>query len=178
VATDIAASNGDAALFNELQRTYETATDPQRQEDALHLLARFRDPELQRRSLQYAVSGKVRNQDATFQLMIPMRDPATRGEAWDFISQNWDKVQAEFTTAMGGYLISGTGSFCSAEKRGEIEQFFASHPVAASSHSLQRAKDDIDACIELRSDQEPKLAEWVATLKPIEHASAAAADRQ
>ena len=37
VATDIAASNGDAALFNELQHTYETASDPQRQEDALRL---------------------------------------------------------------------------------------------------------------------------------------------
>ena len=174
VATDIAASNGDAALFNELQHTYETATDPQRQEDALRLLARFHDPELQRRSLEFAVSGKVRNQDATFQLMIPMRNAATRDEAWDFIRQNWDKVQAEFTTAMGGYLIGGTGSFCSAEKRGEVEQFFASHPVAASSRSLQRAKDAIDACIELRSDQEPKLAKWVATLKPIEHASAGA----
>jgi aminopeptidase N/puromycin-sensitive aminopeptidase len=180
VATNIAASNGDAALFNELQRTYETATDPQRQENALRLLTRFRNPELERRSLEYAVSGKVRNQDATFQLMIPMRDPETRELAWNFIQQNWDKVQAEFTTAMGGYLISGTGSFCSAEKRGEVDQFFASHPVAASSRSLQRAKDDIDACIELRSDQEPKLAQWVVTLKPIEHASASAgaADRQ
>jgi aminopeptidase N len=174
VATDIAASNGDAALFNELQHTFETATDPQRQEDALHLLARFHDPELQRRSLEYAVSGKVRNQDATFQLMIPMRDPETRDEAWDFIRQNWGKVQAEFTTAMGGYLVGGTGSFCSAEKRGEIDQFFASHLVAASSHSLQRAKDAIDACIELRSNQEPKLAQWIAGGKPAEPASTGA----
>ncbi|MGC1157672.1 MAG: M1 family aminopeptidase [Acidobacteriaceae bacterium] len=168
VATDIAASNGDAALFNELQHTYETASDPQRQEDALRLLARFRDPELQRRSLEYAVSGKVRNQDATFQLMIPMRDPETRELAWSFIQENWGKVQAKFTTAMGGYLIGGTGSFCSVERRGEVEQFFASHPVAASSHSLQRAKDAIQACIELRSDQEPKLAEWVAGEKSTE----------
>ncbi len=180
VATNIAASNGDAALFDKLQQTYETATDPQIQENALRLLGRFRDPELQRRSLEYAVSGKVRNQDATFQLIRPMRDPETRDEAWDFVRQNWDKVQAEFTTAMGGYLVSGTGAFCSAEKRDEVEQFFASHPVAASSHSLQRAKDDIDACIELRSDQEPKLAQWIAGDKPVEHQAAggSAASRQ
>jgi aminopeptidase N len=173
VVSNIAASNGDAALFDKLQRTYETATDPQIQENALRLLALFRDPQLQRRSLEYAVSGKVRNQDAIFQLMLPMRDPETRDEAWDFVRQNWDKVQAQFTTAMGGYLVSGTSSFCSAEKRSEIEQFFSSHPVAASSHSLQRAKDAIDACIELRSDQEPKLARWIAGGKPVEHEAAA-----
>jgi aminopeptidase N/puromycin-sensitive aminopeptidase len=73
---------------------------------------------------------------------------------------------------MGGYLVSGTGAFCSAERRSEIEQFFSSHPVAASSHSLQRAKDAIDACIELRSDQEPKLAQWIAGEKP-EHQAVA-----
>ena len=173
VATNIAASNGDAALFDKLQRTYETATDPQIQENALRLLGRFRDPELQRRSLEYAVSGKVRNQDATFQLILPMRNPETRDEAWDFVRQNWEKVRAEFTTAMGGYLVSGTGAFCTAEKRSEVEQFFTSHPVPASSHSLQRAKDDIDACIELRSDQEPKLAQWIAGEKPVEHEAAA-----
>ena len=161
-AAAIAAENGDTAFFDALQHLYEAANNPQTQEYALRLLAVFRDPDLQRRSLEYAVSGKVRNQDAIFQLLLPMRDPATRAIAWDFMQQNWDKVQAQITTAMGPYLISGAGTFCSEDKKQEMVDFFAKHPIPASDVSLQRAKDAIDDCIQLRTNQGPKLDQWIA----------------
>ena len=160
-AAAIAAENGDAAFFDQLQQVHETANNPQIQDYALRLLALFRNPELQRRSLEYAVSGKVRNQDAIFQLLLPMRDAETRDIAWDFMRQNWDKVQAQITTSMGAYLIGGTGAFCSEDKKQEVVDFFSTHKVAASERSLQRAKDAIDDCIELRSEQGPKLQAWV-----------------
>jgi aminopeptidase N/puromycin-sensitive aminopeptidase len=164
-AAAVAAANGDDAFFDELQRAYETSGNPQIQEYALHLLAQFRNPELQRRSLEYAVSGKVRNQDAIFQFLLPMYHPETRDIAWDFMRQNWDKVQAQITIAMGSYLIGGTGNFCSEEKRQEVVDFFATHKVAASGHALERAQNAIGDCIELRKDQEPKLAQWIAAQK-------------
>jgi aminopeptidase N len=160
-AAAIAAENGDAAFFDQLQHVYETVDNPQVKEYALRLLALFRDPELERRELEYAVSGKVRNQDAIFQILLPMRDAETREVAWDFIRNNWDKVQAQITTAMGGYLVSGAGAFCSEDKKQEAIDFFNAHPVPASGQFLQRAKDAIDDCIELRSDQGPKLQQWV-----------------
>jgi aminopeptidase N len=160
-AAEIAAENGDAAFFDTLQKTYETASNPQIKDYALRLLAVFRNPELEQRSLEYAVSDKVRNQDAIFQLLIPMQQPETRDVAWDFIRNNWDKVQSQITTAMGGYLVSGAGTFCSEEKKQEVVDFFTTHKVAASGTSLQRAKDAIDDCIELRTDQGPKLDQWM-----------------
>jgi aminopeptidase N len=161
-ASAIAAMNGDAAFFDEAQHTYETANNPQIQDYALRLLALFRDPDLERRSLEYAVSGKVRNQDAVFQLLLPMRYPETRPIAWDFIRQNWDKVQAQLTTGVGAYLISGASSFCSEDKKQEAVDFFTAHPVPASGNALQRAKDSIDDCIQLRGLQGPKLQQWIA----------------
>jgi len=161
VAAAIAAQNGDAAYFDTLQHLYETASNPQIREYALRLLSVFRDPELEKRSLEYAVSGKVRNQDAIFQLLIPMQQAETRDVAWDFIRNNWDKVQAQITTAMGGYLVSGAGAFCSEEKKQEAVNFFTAHKVAASGTSLQRATDAIDSCIQLRADQGPKLEQWM-----------------
>ncbi len=106
----IAAHNGDAALFDQLQKIYETSTNPEIQQTALRLLAEFEDPALERRSLDYAVSGKVRNQDAVFQIGIALALPATRDMAWNYVQQNWDKVQAQFTTAMGADLVESTGS--------------------------------------------------------------------
>ena len=159
-AAAIAAENGDAAFFNELQHTFETANNPQIQEQALRYLALFNNPDLQRRSLEFAVSGKVRNQDAIFQLLIPMQRPQTRELAWDFIRNNWDKVKAQFTVTMGAYLVEGSGAFCSEEKKQQVLDFFSTHKVAASDVSLQRAKDAIDNCVELRSTQGPKLQQW------------------
>ncbi|MGC2637631.1 MAG: M1 family metallopeptidase [Acidobacteriaceae bacterium] len=160
-AAAIAAQNGDAAFFDQLQQLYETANNPQIQEYALRLLAVFRNPDLQKRSLEFAVSGKVRNQDAIFELLIPMQQPETRDIAWDFMRNNWDKVQTQITTAMGGYLVQGASTFCSEEKKQEAVEFFTSHKVAASGQSLQRAKDAIDDCIELRTNQGPKLEQWM-----------------
>ena len=158
----IAAENGDAAFFDQLQQIYETSNNPQIQESALRLLARFRNPELQRRALAFAVSGKVRNQDSVLEMAIALRNPATHDVAWDFLRNNWSDVQKQFTTMMGPYLVSATGSFCTAHMRDEVLNFFTTHQVPASGRSLPRVKDNINACIALRADQEPKLKEWVA----------------
>ncbi|MBT9331082.1 M1 family metallopeptidase [Acidipila sp. 4G-K13] len=164
-ALTIAASNGDAALFDRLQKTFEDTSDPQIGEGALRRLVEFRNPELEQRALEYAVSGKVKNQDAAIVLAISLEIPETHDRAWTFIQQSWDKVQAQITTSMGAYLIRGTGYFCSAEKRDEVTSFFAAHKVAASADALTRAGNAISDCIELRSAQEPKLQEWMTGQK-------------
>jgi aminopeptidase N/puromycin-sensitive aminopeptidase len=162
-ALRISATHGDAALFDQLQKLYETSTNPELQEGALRLLARFEDPALVERALNYAVSGKVRNQDAAIQLATPLYNDATRAQAWKFITSNWEKVQAQLTTAMGGRLVGATGNFCSAEERTAMKSFFDAHKVPASDKSLTSALEHIDGCIEFRSLQEPKLKAWIAS---------------
>ena len=164
-AMGIAAINGDSDFYDRLQKVAETSTNPEIQEGSLRLLAEFKDASLEKRSLDYTVSGKVRNQDSVIELLIMLQGSDTRDLAWQYIQQNWPKVQAQLTTSMGGYLVSGTGSFCSAEKRDEVVSFFATHKVPASERALTRAKDQINDCIELRSLQEPNLKEWIAEQK-------------
>ncbi len=162
-AMTIAVRNGDAALFDQLQKIAETSTNPEFQEGALHLLAVFQDPALVQRSLDYAVSGKVRNQDAAIQFAIALHFNETRDQAWKYIQNNWDKVQAQFTTEMGADLVSATGGFCSADARDDVKKFFAGHKVASSDQALKHALEHIDGCIELRTIQEPNLKQWLAT---------------
>jgi aminopeptidase N/puromycin-sensitive aminopeptidase len=161
-ALAIAARNGDAALFDALQKVFETTTNPEAQEGALRLLTQFQDPALVQRSLDYAVSGKVRNQDAAIQFAIALRANETRDQDWQYIKTNWDKVQAQLTTEMGGYLVGSAGSFCSAEARSDVQTFFSSHKVAASGVALKHALEHIDGCIEFRSLQQASFKEWLA----------------
>jgi aminopeptidase N/puromycin-sensitive aminopeptidase len=161
-AVAIAARNGDAAMFDALEKVYETTTNPEFQEGALRLQAQFEDPALLTRALDYAASGKVRNQDAAIQFAIAMGGDETRDVAWKYIQEHWDKVQAQLTTAMGGMLVGSTSGFCSAEGKESVKAFFAAHPVPASDLALRHAVERIDGCIELRQLQEPKLKEWLA----------------
>jgi aminopeptidase N/puromycin-sensitive aminopeptidase len=160
-ALAIDARNGDAALFDQMQKIAETSTNPEFQEGALRLLAQFENPALVQRSLDYAASGKVRNQDAVIQFAIALQIEENREQAWRYIQQNWEKVQAQFTTEMGAILVGSTGSFCSAEGRASVEHFFSTHKVAASDKALKHALESIDGCIELRTLQEPNLKQWL-----------------
>jgi aminopeptidase N/puromycin-sensitive aminopeptidase len=160
-ALTVAARNGDAALFDKLQLAYENETDPEIQNGALRLLARFRDPQLVKRALDFAVSSQVRNQDASTQFVIALRDVETRNQAWDYVKANWDKVHAQLTESMGGYLVSATGSFCSAAARDDVSSFFATHKVAAADVELKHAIEHINGCINFRSEQEQNLKKWL-----------------
>jgi aminopeptidase N/puromycin-sensitive aminopeptidase len=162
VALGIAASNGDETLFNQLLALSKTATNPQQRSNALHALYFFHDPVLEEKALAYAASGQVRNQDAPgfFAMELARRD--TQDVAWQYMTRNWEKVSAQFTTFGGAGAISGVGGFCSADKINEVTTFFAAHKVAASQRTLARAKDQIRDCIDLRTAQEPNLKAWLA----------------
>ncbi len=164
-ALSVAAANGDASLFDQLQQVFESSPDPTRKEQALRLLTLFKQPALTDRAIDYAASGKVRNQDSIFVFAGTLGNPDTHEEAWRHIQASWPKVQAQLTEMMGGYLVGSTGSFCSAEKSEEVQNFFTAHKVPASERALARAKSQIEDCIDLRAAQESNLQSWLAKQK-------------
>ncbi len=161
-AVFIATENGDSHLFDQLQQISKTSNNPEVQTTALFSLANFHDPALLRRALDYATSGQVRNQDSVFLFVMALRNRDTRPIAWDYIQKNWDKVHAQLTTMMGGYLVGATGTFCSAEKGQEVQTFFAAHPVMAAERAIKRATDSIHDCTVLQAAQQPRLTTWLS----------------
>jgi aminopeptidase N/puromycin-sensitive aminopeptidase len=140
----------------------QKANDPGLQDEALELLTRFRDPALIIRTLLYATSGQVRNQDSWVLIAREISQRQTRDVAWPWVQKNWDKVSAQLTTQSGSGLVSATGSFCSVAQRDQVKAFFTAHPVEAADRALAKALENIDACVKLQSIQEPKLKVWLA----------------
>ena len=161
-ALAVAARNGDAALFDQLQKIAETSTNPEIQEGSLRLLPEFEDPALVQRSLDYAASDKVRNQDALIQFAIALQIDATRDIAWKYVKSHWSTVKTLLTPEMGSALVGSTGAFCSVEARDDVTAFFATHKVPAAERTLKHAIEHINGCIELRSLQQPNLDKWLA----------------
>ena len=166
MALQIAAENGDATLFNNLQHVAETSNNPQTAERALGMLAAFEDPALTIRTLEYATSGKVRNQDAVLLLAVPMVHRATQDAAWTWVTTHWPAVSAQLTELNGGAIVGVTSSFCSAEKAAEVKNFFSTHPVHASARTLTRAETAINDCVQFRAAQEANLASWLSAQNP------------
>lgn len=160
-AITIASRNGDAVFYDKVLAASKDSSDPGQQSDALRTLAHFTNPALVTRTLDYAVSGEVRNQDSWIVLAILINDRETRDQTWTYIEQNWDKVHAQFTTNSGVRVVAATGSFCSVNQRDEVKNFFATHKVDASERTLSKAIDSINDCIQLRATQEPSLHQWL-----------------
>ena len=160
----IAAQHGDTALFDLLQHLAETSADPAVQSSSLRLLSHFQDPALEERLLEYAVSGKVRNQDVVYLLVAAFSSYETRGAAWQFVQTHWSQVRSTLTPLSGGALVSAGGFFCSAEKKQEVDNFYATHKFSDSPRPLQIADDNINSCIAVRTAQESKLADWLHSI--------------
>jgi aminopeptidase N/puromycin-sensitive aminopeptidase len=162
VSIALAATTGDTDFYDRILAVSQRSTDPNFQMEALQILTRFRDPALVVRTLAYATSGQVRNQDSWILIAIELNQRETRGVAWPWVQAHWDKVAAQLTTSSGAQLVSATGAFCSVEDRNQVASFFAAHKVEAAERSLAKALDAIDACVRLRQTQEPKLRAWLA----------------
>jgi aminopeptidase N len=160
-ALSVAAQNGDATLFDQFQKVFETDNNPQHAEQALGLLAAFQDPALTNRAMAYAASGKVKNQDSLFILAGALGNPATHDTAWKYIQGNWPAVSAQLTEMNGGAIVRAAGSFCSPEKAQEVKDFYTTHPVHASARGLSIAQTQINDCVEFRTAQEGNARTWL-----------------
>jgi aminopeptidase N len=162
-AIALAATTGDDTYYAKTLALSKLDVDPGLQSDALRLLTHFVSPQFVNRTLDYDVSGEVRNQDSWILLAALLQQRETQQQTWDYIRHNWDKVRAQFTTNSGVRIVAATSSFCTQQKRDEVAAFFAAHPVEASERTLAKSLDSIDACIQLRAAQEPDLHQWLAT---------------
>jgi aminopeptidase N len=131
------------------------------QDTALRLLAFFENPDLAQRAMEYAISGKVRNQDAAIQLAIELSIPATRNMAWKFIQEHWDAIQGLLTPELGNALVGSTASFCSEQDRDDVQQFFTTHKVASADQAVKHSVERINGCIEFRNLQQANLKKWL-----------------
>ena len=160
-ALRIAARDGDAALYDAVQKRAQSATSPEDSLRFMQALGNFRAPALVQRSLEFALSSQVRAQDAPFLIGRLMSNPDTRDQTWDFIRQHWQQVEAKLTNFSSGTVVDAAGGFCDASHKQQVQEFFAEHPIASAQRTLQQSLEFIGDCVDLKSQQEPNLASWL-----------------
>lgn len=161
-AVAVAATQNDVPLYNAVLAASKNPSNPVMQSDALKALTKFTDAALVKRTLDYAASGEVRNQDSWIVFSELLRQDETRDQTWAYLKQNWNQVRAQFTTNSGSRVVAAARTFCTVPQREDVAKFFAVHPVAASERTLAQTLNSIGDCVQLRSTQGPELKQWLS----------------
>jgi len=161
IALRIAALSGDQALYDRITADLKAAKTPEAYFTGISALRYFSDPKLVEKTLEFAISPQMRSQDAPYLISGVMRDPATEKQAWIFVQAHWGSIENLGGAFAGGIIVQATGSFCDPGKRDEVQAFFASHPAPAAERSLKQSIEQINYCVDMKTQQGPQLASWL-----------------
>jgi aminopeptidase N len=158
---NLAALAGDSSLYDEFLTESQRTKAPDQHDQYMYSLAHFTSPALIERSLEYALTPGIREQDLPAFLAVLMRNAAAQEDTWNFVKEHWRQVQGKLSTFAGGEFVEASSSFCTSRQRDDMLEFFKAHPVPAASTSLKLATNVINRCIDLKAEQEANLAEWL-----------------
>jgi aminopeptidase N/puromycin-sensitive aminopeptidase len=154
----LAALEGDAALYDEFLAASKTAKSPEEYYRFLFALARFSDPALLTRTLEYALTPDVRGQDFGQLMGAVMTNPSGTELAWKFARQHWDEINSKPPGNSGGRILTTASVFCDVNHGQEVKEFFTQKK--SDEGAIQRALEDIGSCTEVKNLQEPNVAVW------------------
>ena len=165
VAVTVAATSGDASLYDRYLARARTAVDPEeRYQYLLFGLTAFTDPALIRRTMDLALSAEVRSQDAKLVVARLLGNREAQQLAWRLVRDRWAEIQKKTGEFVGNTVIAGAlGSFCDAGTANEITEFFNKNKVPDAERTLQQAIETVTSCARVADVQRPKLAAWLAS---------------
>lgn len=161
-AFQVAATNGDAALYDRITSALGKAKSSQEYRNYLFALAEFRKPDLVQRTLGLIDNGTVRQQDYPGLFAALLANPASRDAAWNYLKTHWTDLQEKVTSFGGRGAVSALGDFCSSQEKQDVQRFFADHRAPGAERALQQSLESMDSCMEFRQLQQANMEKWLA----------------
>ena len=160
-ALTVAATNGDAAFYDQLMAGLRAAKTPEEYYRYFYTLPDFTDPQLLGRTLQFAISSDVRSQDALGLISGVMASSAGQTLAWDFVRSHWAEVEKAGGPFASAQVVVSAGSFCDAQLRDGVSDFLSAHRVPAAERAFRQSMERINGCLDLKTQQSGQLASWL-----------------
>jgi puromycin-sensitive aminopeptidase len=158
---NLAALHGDSALYDQMRARMKKATAPEEYYNLQSALAHFTDPKLLTRTLVFALTPDVRSQDMPRLLGEVLENPEGTRIGWDFVQTHWNDISKVLVGYNSGAPVRATGTFCDADLRKEVKDFFATHKVPSAERRLRQSLERIGYCVDLKSRQANQLASWL-----------------
>jgi puromycin-sensitive aminopeptidase len=137
-ATGVVAATGGVDLYERMQARFLAATTPQEQLRHLYALAEFDDEALLLRTCDFAMSGRVKTQNAPFLLRAAMANRRHGPSAWAFVRDHWDEAVERFPTNTIVRMVESVKHLATPDLVDDTVGFFAAHPIEQATLTLDQ----------------------------------------
>jgi tricorn protease interacting factor F2/3 len=121
-------------------RYMKSTTDEERLR-YLEGLASFKNPELVAKTLDFALSGKVKRQDVRNVILYATANPDAKTAIWSWFKKNMAKLEQMYAgTAQFSIILREYFSIVGVGRLTEVEKFFSEHKVIGADIALERLR--------------------------------------
>jgi puromycin-sensitive aminopeptidase len=158
-ATVVVAATGDEADYERMLDQYRNGSTPQIQLRHLHLLAEFESEALMQRTLELAMSGEVKTQNAPFVLRGAIGNVHHGRTAWEFVRQHWTQINEMFPRNTIGRIVETVKTLDRPADVVQTQAFFSEHPIEQAAKTLEQILERQRVNAEVRARNEQPLGE-------------------
>lgn len=167
VALELAARDGDRALFDSYRKGFEAARSESERRRYLGALGCFGKPELQDEALRYALGADLPPAEL-FEVpgcMVRSEDGAAR--AFDWLRQNYDVVVARVPAVVRPFLPHIAAGGCSQQRVDAAREFFGApeHGGAAALRTVDALAEQVRECVALREREQASVERYLAAAR-------------
>ena len=123
-AIAIMANNGDKQLHEQFLDKYTNSQIPQEKIRFLYSLSEFKSNDLANKTLEMAISKKIKNQDAPYLIATTLRNFRHSLTTWNFIEENWKKINEIFPNNTIPRMFGGIKSISDNKLANRVNIFF------------------------------------------------------
>jgi aminopeptidase N len=156
-AVAVASVGSDADYEDYLQR-FRNAPTPQLKYRFMYALAEFPAADQIARTIDLALSGDVKTQDAPFLLNRCIANRENGPMAWERVRRQWAELTDKFPDNTIVRMVNSITTLTTPHLVADVQGFFAEHPIPQSAKTLQQLLERQQVNAELRAREAGALA--------------------
>jgi aminopeptidase N len=167
VVYGIVARNGGEKEWKQFEKLYKTEKMHEEQERYGRALAQFENKKLLAKTLEFAMSKNVRQQDASFILSAVWSNSYGRDITWKFMKKNWKTFLKKY--GEGGHflgrILTPLGSHIKAKDAVDAQKFFKTHQAPGADRTLEQSYERIFSNSAWLASDKKSIKSWLKKYK-------------
>ena len=153
----LSADRGDAALFDDIRKRFESTASPNDRRAFARILGRFHDPEVKKKARIYALTDAVRAGEIFSVTGLPTSEKE-RDELYQWVTANYAELAKKYNPASLRTLPFIAGG-CEPARVEAAKAFFEKNQVEGTMRELERVAEQVNECAALRTRELASIAE-------------------
>jgi puromycin-sensitive aminopeptidase len=162
----IVAHTGDASQYDQFVQRFKQATTPQEERRYLFSLAAFRPEPLIARTLESALRGDIRTQDAPAVLGALLGNVAAREMTWAFIKRHWDTMERQFPPVGLRRMCGAVANLATPELEQDVRTFFGERKLDFGGKLAQQYLERLRIVVEWRARESGAIRRYLHAFSP------------